>query len=116
MSHAKLQSIVDAMTAPVEVRLTGLSQIENGNQSVSFTNGISLQYPNWMITRQGHSLVPMFQYVFGGASVVKAPSLLKQLRRVRLIPSELATVMKNLQQRVVARWLVSPHLSDRPRK
>jgi energy-coupling factor transporter ATP-binding protein EcfA2 len=112
--QAELQSIVDGITAAVEARLTGLSAAEKGKQSVSFTNGISLQYPNWMINRRGHDLVPMFQYAFGGPNVVKPPSLLKQVRRVRLIPGELAAVMRNLQQQAVATAAPPSGIAQRP--
>ena len=99
MSQASLQLIADAVLNRVEqtLMLGQFSPTQSIRQTVTFTSGISLQYPNWMFTWQGHDLLAKFQSCFGGHQVIQLPRLYKQFRRVRLVPTELVTLMQDLK-------------------
>jgi len=97
MSEPELQSIVTAIQLQVEPQLLGLTTVEKESLTVSFTNGKSVQYPAWMIDRNGHDLLPIYQNIFGGAKVISPPRLEKSFRRIRLMPVELAEIMQKLQ-------------------
>jgi hypothetical protein len=97
MSEQKLQRIVDAIKSKIEPSLSNLTTLEQSGRAVFFTSGKTVQYPSWMIERRGHDLLPTYQSVFGSPSVISPPRLYKSLRRVRLIPNELANIMRGLQ-------------------
>jgi hypothetical protein len=94
---SSLQTIVDYMATQVEPRLGIIPLLEKALTVVSFTSGVSVHYPNWMLTRPGHGLLPIYQSVFG-QHLVTPPRLEKSFRRVRLVPMELAKIMAQLQQ------------------
>jgi energy-coupling factor transporter ATP-binding protein EcfA2 len=98
MPAVELQSIVDVIRARMEPDIPGLTATEQASQPVTFTNGKVVQYPGWMIDRRGHDLVPLYQSVFGGVKVLSPPRLYRSLRRVRLIPAELADILDRLQE------------------
>jgi len=98
MNQAELQTIVTAIAAKVEPTIPSLTAAERLPQMVSFTNGRSVQYPTWMIDRRGHDLLPLYQAVFAGPAVISPPRLYRSLRRVRLIPIELAEILDKLQE------------------
>lgn len=94
-----LQSIVDFIRNRVEPELQHLRSEEAATQTVEFTTGQAVSYPNWMIDRRGHDLLITFQSIFGGPTVVSPPRLTQSLQRVRLIPKELAHTFSSLQGR-----------------
>jgi hypothetical protein len=98
MPAADLQSIVDVIRVRMEPALASLTATEQAPRPVTFTSGEVVQYPGWMIDRRGHDLVPLYQGVFGGPKVLSPPRLYRSLRRVRLIPAELADIMDGLQK------------------
>lgn len=98
LNQAELQAIVTAIAAKVEPTIPALTEAERLPQIISFINGRSVQYPNWMIDRRGHDLLPLYQAVFGGPAVISPPRLYRSLRRVRLIPVELAEILDKLQE------------------
>jgi energy-coupling factor transporter ATP-binding protein EcfA2 len=92
----KLQLIIDVVANQIEPQL-GLSDIQEKEQAdVTFTNGVMLKYPKWMLTRRGHDLLRVYQNVFG--SFITPPRLDKVYQRVRLVPKELAVIMTKLQK------------------
>jgi ABC-type dipeptide/oligopeptide/nickel transport system ATPase component len=97
LTEVELQNIVAAARAMIEPTIPGLNSAELAPQAVSFTNGKTVEYPGWMINRRGHDLLPLYQSVFGGPGIISPPRLYKSLRRVRLIPTELADIMDKLQ-------------------
>jgi energy-coupling factor transporter ATP-binding protein EcfA2 len=97
LARDKLQRIVDAVAANVEPQLGGLSPDDTVTRSVTFTNGISLDYPVWMLDRRGHDLLSHYQRLYGGPGVISPPRLARGFRRVRMIPAELADIMDGLQ-------------------
>ncbi len=96
MPAAVLQSVVDYVAQQVEPALGTLSSSEKGLTPVTFTTGVELKYPTWMLTRRGHDLLPIYQSVFGQA-IITPPKLEKSIRRIRLVPTELAEIMVKLQ-------------------
>jgi hypothetical protein len=92
-----LQSVVDYVTRQVEPELGTLASSEKALVDVTFTNGIQVKYPEWMLKKRGHDLLPVYQKVFGQAAVTP-PKLEKSFRRVRLVPIELAEIMSRLQE------------------
>lgn len=100
MSSTQLQAIVDNVCGSMKAVLTDLKPEELLTKEVHLTNGLSLRYPIWMLERRGHDLLPLFQRVFGGPSVIKPDRLVKAIRVCRLIPKELAQVLANIQRDV----------------
>lgn len=97
LADSVLQSIVDYVQSKVGPRLTNLEAYEQATTVVEFTNGRKASYPNWMLSRKGHDLLPTFQAAFGGPNQVSPDKLLKILQRVRLIPKDIAVLFANLQ-------------------
>ena len=97
LSDQKLQTIVDFVQAQVQPKLSNLSATDIHPTTMKFTNGRKIHYPSWMIERRGHDLLPVFQSVFGGASLISPPRLIKSLQRVRLIPKDIACLFAQLQ-------------------
>lgn len=97
LDHSVLQTIVDTITSKVSTAETSLQAV-SGQQDVEFTNGITLKYPNWMITHRGKDLLQMFQTAWGGPGIVKPPSLLFAFRRVRMVPVDLAVLLRRVQE------------------
>lgn len=93
---SSLQMVVDYIAQQIEVELGTLSSNEKVPSAVTFTNGVELKYPTWMLTRSGHDLLSVYQKVFG-QMVITPPKLEKSFRRVRLVPTELADIMARLQ-------------------
>jgi hypothetical protein len=97
MDPTELQTIVTAIASKIEPTIPGLTAAQQVPTTISFTNGVSVSYPAWMMDRRGHDLLPLYQAAFGGPGVVSPPRLYRSLRRVRLIPTELADILKKLQ-------------------
>jgi energy-coupling factor transporter ATP-binding protein EcfA2 len=93
---AALQSVVDYIAKKIEPALGGLTSTDKASIPVTFTCGVELQYPTWMLKRRGHDLLRIYQQVFGQATIIP-PKLEKSFRRVRLVPIELAEIMSQLQ-------------------
>jgi energy-coupling factor transporter ATP-binding protein EcfA2 len=93
-----LQSVVDYVAQQVETALGTLTSSEKALTTVTFTNGIELNYPGWMVAKRGHDLFSIYQKVFG-QPVITPPKLERSFRRARLVPMELAEIMSRLQQR-----------------
>lgn len=93
----ELQSIVDGVQRLIEPHLHGVTAAEQTKQPVRFSNGKQVHYPNWIISRRGHDLLPTYQAAFGGPGAISPPKLLKSFQRVRLLPVELAELMRKLQ-------------------
>jgi hypothetical protein len=56
-----------------------------------------VEVPKWVIDHRGHDLLPMFQAAWGGHQLINPLRLGKALRRVRLVPKELASLFAQLQ-------------------
>lgn len=94
---SSLQTVVDYVARQIEPALGTLTAAEKSLVSVTFTSGIELSYPAWMLTKRGHDLLPAYQRVFG-QTIITPPKLEKSFRRVRLVPMELAEIMSQLQE------------------
>ena len=94
---ADLQRVVDYVAQQVKPTLGTLTNDDEKNVDVTFTSGIVLKYPSWMLTKRGHDLLSIYQSVFG-QMVITPPKLEKSFRRVRLVPMELAEIMSQLQE------------------
>lgn len=94
-SAAKLQRIADVITSKIELDHPSLAG--SAKVMVSYTTGQKINLPTWAIDHRGHDLLPMYQKSWGGFQLVNPVRLLKVVRRVRLIPVELAQVFADLQ-------------------
>lgn len=90
-----LQAISDAITAKVEQ--TEPSLVSSPRVEVTYTHGMKIQVPKWVVDHRGHDLLPLYQNAWGGHQVITPPRLVKAMRRVRLIPRELAALFNELQ-------------------
>ncbi len=95
LNDTQLQSIVDTVCEKMCRSEPSLSMTPT--TTVRYTNGVTVEAPLWVENHQGHSLLRVAQIAFGGSRVVTPPRLLKALRRCRLLPVELAILMKTLQ-------------------
>lgn len=95
LAAGQLQSIADIITRKLEVDNPILKSTER--ETITYTRDISLQVPRWVVAHRGHELLQMYQAAWGGNKVVTPPNLIKALRRVRLIPIELAALLRELQ-------------------
>jgi hypothetical protein len=98
LPQTKLQKIIEFLQSQIEPVLPNLTASDKTMQLVKFTNGLEAEYPNWMINRRGHDLLPVYQSKFQGPRIVTPPRLMKVLQRVRLIPKDLAELMAALQK------------------
>lgn len=96
-SEKVLTAIVAAIVTRVQPHIQNLKQAETITRTVKFTRGVEAQYPAWMLDRRGRDLMPLFQEAFGGSGVINPPRLEQNLRRLRLIPVELADIFDRLQ-------------------
>ncbi len=97
LTRSNLQLIVDSIRTILEPKVPNLSTAETELVTVRFTNGSEADYPKWMIDRRGHDLLPLYQANLGGSGIVSPPRLYRSLRRIRLIPIELAEIMEKIQ-------------------
>jgi hypothetical protein len=97
LDDAAMTAVVAAITAAVVSHLGTISTDEAKLKSVSFTNGRKVDYPTWMITRRGHDLLQAFQRAYGGPQAITPPKLIKMMQRVRMVPTELPALLRQLQ-------------------
>jgi energy-coupling factor transporter ATP-binding protein EcfA2 len=100
LPQSDLQRIADEVLGLVDraLRAGGVASA-TPTREVEFTNGIKVRYFEWMFTYRGHDLLAKFQYALDSsrAQTIQYEKLNLALRRVRLIPKELAQVMRELQ-------------------
>lgn len=92
-----LQAIVDAITDAVERSNPKFSGQQTS--TVNYTTGQNIKYPQWVLDHRGHDLLPVMQLAFLGPQHLNPRRLIKCLRRCRMIPVELAELMKKIQRR-----------------
>ncbi|WP_395452895.1 ATP-binding protein [Azospirillum melinis] len=63
---------------------------------VNYTVGVSIEVPDWVINHQGHDLLQIVQRAYNPRTI-NPPRLRKALRRCRMVPKELASLLKNIQ-------------------
>jgi len=95
LSNNAMSNIATYIVQAIKTRLIGT--IDEGNFSVTFTNGKILTYPKWIKTYRGHDILSAAQQIYG-QKLMTPPRLFKMMRRIRLIPVELAEIMKSIQQ------------------
>ena len=92
----ELQAVLDAIRSMVEPLTAEDMATDTTPTPVVFTNGRTVNYPSWMLNNRGHELLSVYQTILG-AAVVNRATLEKSLRRVRLLPNELADLLVTLQ-------------------
>jgi hypothetical protein len=95
LPDATLQAIVDVITSKVES--LNHSLVHAPCVEVEYTRGMKVTVPGWVVHHRGHDLLPMYQNAWGNPQIVNPPRLARALRRVRLVPLELATLYLDLQ-------------------
>ncbi len=96
-TEGQLQEIVDAIADRVTAHLQ--PNLPKGMDAVrvDFTNGITLSYPRWMLDTRGHDLLPIYQSAFNAQKFITPPKMILAIQRVRLIPKDLAVLLRALQ-------------------
>lgn len=95
LSASQLQAVVAAIAEAV----LPVGDTASGNtRLVIFTNGKAVRYPVWMIAQRGKALLEHYQSKLGGPGIVSPNRLRRMFQRVRLVPVELAAVLRRLQQ------------------
>jgi len=92
-----LQMLADVVIAKIRSTLSSLRAEDEELVDVAFTHGFSLKYPRWMLETRGKDLLSKAREAFGGANLT-LDTLLTALKRTRLIPQDLSTLLKQLQQ------------------
>jgi len=92
---AALQAISDAVTEKVQTLSSSL--IVEPRVQVEYTRGSVIEVPAWVVNHRGHDLLSMYQRAWGGHQLISPPRLVRSLKRVRLIPRELAALYSDLQ-------------------
>ena len=87
----QLVQILEAVAVPVEAKL---GSVDKSKVRVKFTNGVEIDYPKWMLASRGHDLLPIYQETYGTAGSFSPPLLIQTMRRVRLLPQELADILR----------------------
>ncbi len=82
LAESELQRLVDAVMAPVGVRLGAQNA---GEASVEYTNGKTIQLPTWAIDTRGHDLANAFRSEYGPRTV-GTTVLRRFMLRLRMIP------------------------------
>lgn len=95
-SDSLLQAIADQITARMEAAAPGLATTATSH--VTYTVGRQITVPSWVIDHRGHDLLQIAQKAFGSPRFINLPRLTKALRRGRLVPNELATLLARIQQ------------------
>lgn len=90
-----LQAISDVITGRMEAKAPALATSASVN--VTYSVGKQIVVPSWVVDYRGHDLLPIAQSVFGSPRTVTPPRLIRALRRGRLLPSELATLLATIQ-------------------
>ena len=97
-----LQRIADTIFEKVEILLPNYfddynPDVENIKEPIAFTNGITLQYPNWIIKRRGKTLLnQVYNELFNNRNV-HFGSLTKALKKINFIPNDLLELFKRLK-------------------
>ncbi|WP_363348607.1 AAA family ATPase [Methylocystis echinoides] len=91
-----IQAMVDYVAKEISPSIGAMSDPEKKKRLVTFSNGVEVKYPAWMITRRGHDLFQTYRNAFG-QHVVTPKRLDKAFRRIRMIPLELAEIMACIQ-------------------
>ncbi|WP_420426368.1 AAA family ATPase [Algiphilus sp.] len=92
-----LQEIIEFFGDKIEANPTFNPDANKPHRSVEFTNGVTLQYRDWMICQRGHDLERHYQAAFGGVKVLSLPRLINAMRRIRLVPKDLAAMLQRIQ-------------------
>jgi hypothetical protein len=96
LEPASIQSIANAVIEAVKPKLGIVSDAEKARVNVPYTTGALVELPMWLLYRSGHDLMNSFRAALG-AEAINKNSLLKASQRVRMIPSDLAGVLRGLQ-------------------
>jgi ABC-type ATPase involved in cell division len=71
--------------------------IENIKSPITFTNGITLQYPNWLIERRGKTLLNQaYNELFNNRNI-HFGSLTKAMKKINFIPNDLLELFEQLK-------------------
>ncbi|WP_051335731.1 ATP-binding protein [Methylocapsa acidiphila] len=90
-----LQAIADKICDVMVAKQPSLATTET--TTVTYSIGLSVQIPKWVVDHRGHDLLPIAQDAFGGQRIVNRLRLQKAMRRCRLVPKELAGLLTTIQ-------------------
>ncbi len=90
-----IQAITNVIVS--EVERVNASLDKSGQVQIEYTNGVKISVPNWVIDRRGHDLLPIYQRAWGDHKLINPIRLRRSMRRVRLVPRELADLFLDLQ-------------------
>jgi AAA15 family ATPase/GTPase len=98
----QLQNIADTIFRKVEPLLSGAfsdySSSEVSRETVTFTNGLSLEYPKWIFHRRGKTLLnEVYQKSFSH-KIVNFTFLFKALRKVNFIPCDIVDLFNKVKE------------------
>jgi energy-coupling factor transporter ATP-binding protein EcfA2 len=91
-----LQIISDMICTQFEAAEPSVSSLPK--IEIAYTTGQTIRASQWVTSYRGHDLLPKIQKVFGGPGVINQVRLRKAMRRCRLIPVELATLLREIQK------------------
>ena len=102
MSNQDLQKICDSIFSLVLPLMPKYfsdfdETTENIKVEVKFSNGIKLEYPKWIITRRGKTLLNEVYNELFKSPIVNFTTLFKSMRKLNLIPVDIINLFENLK-------------------
>lgn len=91
-----LQNIANVIRAKMEAADQSLVTVSE--VWVEYTRGQKIKVPDWLIDRRGHDLLSIAQQAFARPRIINPPRLIKAMRRCRLIPVDLAQLLRQVQE------------------
>lgn len=101
LDNQLLQRVADSIIYQIEPELAayieGYDASENERVSIKFTNGSELQYPKWLFTRRGKTLLQVVYNKVFNSSIVNATTLSKAMRKLNMFPQDIVETLNTLR-------------------
>lgn len=102
LSNEDLQSVVDVIISIIEPELHKYfpdfdSTNETLRTKISFTNGTSLMYPEWILKRRGKTILNSTYNDIFKSTFINQKTLFKALRKINMFPQDLVDKMNEIK-------------------
>lgn len=95
LSQEQIQAITDAMLLHIKPRLRNFQQEEEVLVPIIFSNGFTINYPQWFLSRKGKELLGIFNDEFGRN--LSREALTTSLKRIQLVPNDIVELFRQVQ-------------------
>lgn len=107
LSQEKLQMISDVILSKCQPKIEAQfedfdSSTETERFKIEYTNGISLEFPKWLLHRSGKKLLnEAFNNTFG-SSIINRSTLMKAFKKTKLVPVDFIRLFEEIQFRNIS--------------